>query len=179
VIIYGTSLGGAAVIDCLTKYKKDLSKKITIKAVILEKTFASSRELIKRVQQNLFSNIGTNWIPAEFGGKNPPPKIFPTNDLQALAATKLIEKISDFDTNENDPASVIHKIDADVEVITNEGGDQLMSEEGARILAERAKHGKLHTVKSQYTALKDRHEPEFNNPEVIAIMANSIKKYLE
>lgn len=176
VIVYGHSIGGAAVLNALGKYRGLLSSEIQIKGVIVEKTFANLRDLMRNVHRNLFSNLGVSMAAPLSGAKEFFPKVIPSSDPMRSLTMKLTEKISGFDISENNPSESIRHIDAPVMIIGNKGGDVYMNEKDVGILAANAKHPIPLIVQSEHNSLTDRHIPEFGNPEVIQAMHQFLSK---
>ncbi|MBI2582299.1 alpha/beta hydrolase [Candidatus Woesearchaeota archaeon] len=58
IVVYGHSMGGAAVINAIGLHKDKISANIEIKGVIVEKTWASTHDFFYRLHQKWMSNFG-------------------------------------------------------------------------------------------------------------------------
>ncbi len=182
IVVYGHSIGGAAVINALGKHQNLISNKIKVRGVIVDKTFTNSYDFMVRNHQIAAGNLGANLGAALTGQKEYPDipvlsKILEPSGLQSAIAMKSAEKISGFKASENDPSEAIKLISVPIRVITAKGGDVFMTEEGARTLVKNAQHGKL-ILDYSNKSLIGRHEESSGNPDVVGKITVFIKKVM-
>ena len=175
VIVYGHSIGGAAVTIALGEHKDKISPQINIKGAIIEKTFANFHDFLFRMHRSLTSNFGVNLVRALKTDKLPDTRIGSPSTAQSYALERLTESISGFSASEINPSEAIKNISSPVLVITNKGGDAMMTEDDSRTLANNAPHGRLLVVESQYNILAFRHNGEFENPKVLDTMLQFVE----
>lgn len=180
VIVYGHSMGGAAVINALGKHQNLLSKDIAVKGAIVEKTFANLHDFLWRSHKILSSNLGYNAYAAFSGEKEySKQQVMRPSNAQSYLSENLIERLSSFNTAENNPAQAIRNINAPVMVIGVKEGDCFMTKNDADELTKNAKYGIEVLVSRPNDSLVDRHRPEFNNSAVIGDMVNFINQVMQ
>lgn len=178
-VVYGHSIGGAAVINAVGTNPNLISKKIEIKGVIVEKTFANFYDFAWRNHKLLFSDLFGN-IRAGLGARTQYTKpIVQPSYLQSVATQNLIEKLSSFKFSENNPSKAIKNINAPVMIIGVKEGDSYMTPEDAETLVKNAKHGIKIEVSEPDVDLATRHSPEFNNSYIIANIVKFITQVLK
>jgi len=175
VILYGHSIGGAAIINAVGKYGNLMPKNMQIKGLIVEKTFADLRNFLKKNYNNMLGNFGLNLLSASTNPEKYPRNIVSPSDFQKELIVKAAEKMGGFKASENVPAKTIRKIRQPVLVIGTKDGDNFLEEEDARILAKNAPDGAALIVKSKWDKLFWRHNREDSNPEVLAAMEAFVK----
>ncbi|NQV00492.1 MAG: hypothetical protein HQ538_07165 [Parcubacteria group bacterium] len=182
VVVYGYSIGGAATLNALAKFKNYLSPQISIKGIIIEKTFSDADLLLTRSHKNLF-NLGPSlyrtFIKGEAGEGYSNTRVLPPTDFQTKIVKKCTELISGYKLKENSPVNVIGKINAPILLIYSKSGDIFAAKEDMELLAKAAKNAYKLPIDNNSKSLSLRHAPEFNKTEVIAGMASFIQGVIQ
>ena len=180
VIVYGYSLGGAAVLNAVGKLQDLISKNIKIKGVIVEKTFASADEFYKNLYFRFASNIGVEASKAFVGKEYSKNTYAAPSEFQWGLAKAIMQKVNGCKLENNNPAESAKKINAPILAIGTMGGDIFMKPEYMETIASSAQHGTALIVESEYKddTLGKKHNPEFENPRVLDVMTSFVQQVL-
>ena len=178
VVLYGHSVGGAAVLHGAGMHKDMISSNITVKGVIVEKTFSDVNKFFYRLYNKWLSNFGANIKRGLTGTEFVKGDLGKPTYVQWMATQFGVETIAGYKFADNKPYESAKKIDAPFLAMGNHKGDAMMDDSDIAILAKSAPHGTSLIVDSQYSTLQDRHNPENDNPTVLNALKNFIKKNL-
>lgn len=177
IVVYGHSMGGAAVINAIGLHKDKISANIEIKGVIVEKTWANTNDFFQRLHQKWMSNLGVEAYRGLLGTSYSDINIMAPSGLQWQLTKGSVQVVAGYNLKDNNPAEAAKNIKAPFLAIGNKGGDAMIIEDDIKLLANNA-HGTSLIVESQYKTLTDKHEGEFNNPVVLNAMVDFIKSVI-
>lgn len=177
VVVYGHSVGGAAVLHAIGQHKDMISSEIEVKGVIVEKTFANVKEFLNRLYNSWMSNFGFNAYRGIKGTEYPTINFGGPTRVQWEISKSSVEAIGGYRLEENKPSESAKHINVPLLAIGNKGGDAMMKEEDMRKIAENG-HGTVLIVESEYNNLSDKHKAEFDNPQVLSAINNFVKSIM-